>query len=152
MWEFDCKESWVPKNWCFWTVVLEKLFRVPWTARRSKQSILKEISPGCSLEGVMLRWNSNTLATWCEELIYWKRPWCWERLGAGEGNDSGWNGWMASPTQCTWVWVNSRSWWCTGSLACCSPWGCKELSTTERLNWTDIRVNMKLQRVSAINC
>ena len=55
MWELDCEESWVPKNWCFWTVVLEKLLRVPWTARRSNQSILKEISPGCSLEGLMLK-------------------------------------------------------------------------------------------------
>ena len=54
MWELNCEESWVPKNWCFWTVVLEKLLRVPWTARRSNQSILKEISPGCSLEGLML--------------------------------------------------------------------------------------------------
>ena len=55
MWELDCKENWVPKNWCFWTVVLEKTLRVPWTARRSNQSILKEISPGCSLEGLMLK-------------------------------------------------------------------------------------------------
>ena len=54
MWELDCEESWVPKNWCFWTVILERLLRVPWTARRSNQSILK-ISPGCSLEGLMLK-------------------------------------------------------------------------------------------------
>ena len=53
-WKLDCKESWMPKNWCFWTAVLEKT-RVPWTARRSNQSILKEISPGCSLEGLMLK-------------------------------------------------------------------------------------------------
>ena len=60
-------------------------------------------------------WNSNTLATWCEELIHWKRPWCWEGLGAGgEADDRGWDGWMASPSQWTWVWVNSGSWWCTG--------------------------------------
>ena len=56
-------------------------------------------------------WNSNTLATWCEELTLWKRPWSWERLRAGgEGDDRGWDGWMASPTQWTWVWVNSTSW------------------------------------------
>ena len=55
MWELDYKERWAPKNWCFWTVVLEKTLRVPWTARRSNQSILKEISPGCSLEGLMLK-------------------------------------------------------------------------------------------------
>ena len=55
MWELDYKESWVPKNWCFWTVVLEKTLRVPWTARRSNQSILKEYSPEYSLEGLMLK-------------------------------------------------------------------------------------------------
>ena len=54
-------------------------------------------------------WSSKTLATWCEELTHWKRPWCWERLGAGrEGDDRGWDGWMASPTRWTWVWGNSR--------------------------------------------
>ena len=60
-------------------------------------------------------WNSNTLATWCEELTHLKRDWCWERLKAGgEGNDRGWDGWMSSPTQWTWVWINSGSWWWTG--------------------------------------
>ena len=59
-------------------------------------------------------WNSNTLATWCEELTHWKRPWCWERLKTGEGDDRGWDGWMASPTRWIWVWVDSRSWWWTG--------------------------------------
>ena len=59
-------------------------------------------------------WNSNTLATWWEELTHLKRLWCWERLRAGgEGDDRGWDGWMASLTQCTWVWVDPGSWWCT---------------------------------------
>ena len=81
--------------WC-----LKRLFRVPWTSRRSNQSILKEISPGCSLEGLMLKQNSSTLATPCE-LTHWKRLWCWEGLGAGgEGDDRGWDGWMASLTRC----------------------------------------------------
>ena len=57
---------------------------------------------------------TSTLATWCEELTPWKEPWCWERLKAGEEDDRGWDGWMASPTQWTWVWVNSRRWWWTG--------------------------------------
>ena len=91
-----------------------RLFRVPWTARRSNQSILKEISPGCSLEGLMLKVNSSTLATWYEKLTHWKRPWCWERLKAGEGNDRGWDGWMVSLTWWTWVWASSGSWWWTG--------------------------------------
>ena len=84
-------------------------------ARRSSQSILKEISPGVHWKDWCWSWNSNTLATSCEELTHWKRPWCWEGLGAGgEGDDRGWDGWMASPTQWTWVWVNSRSLWWTG--------------------------------------
>ena len=63
-------------------------------------------------------WNSSTLATSCEELTHCKRPWCWEGLGAGgKGDDRGWDGWMASPTQWTWVWVNSGSWWWTGRPA-----------------------------------
>ena len=85
-------------------------------------------------------WNSSTLTTWCKVLTHWKRPWCWERLRAGgEGDDRGWDCWMASPTQWTWVWVNS----CLvgvgdgqGGLACWSPWGRKESDTTEWPNWT----------------
>ena len=108
-------ESWTVKKaeccridvfelWCW-----RRLLRVPWTARRSNQSILKEISPVCSLEGLMLKLNSNTLATSCELLTYWERPWCWEGLKAGgEGDSRGWDGWMASPTWRTWVWVNSK--------------------------------------------
>ena len=97
--------------WCW-----RRFLRVPWTAGRSNQSILKEISLGISLEGIMLKnWNSSTSATSCEELTHWKRLWCWEGLGAGEeGDDRGWDGWMASLTWWTWVWVNSGSWWWTG--------------------------------------
>ena len=92
---------------CCW-----RLLGVPRTARRSNQSILKEISPGCSLEGLMLKMKLSTLATSCEELTHWKRFWCWEGLGAGgEGDDRGWAGWMASRTRWTWIWVNSGSWW-----------------------------------------
>ena len=87
--------------WCW-----RRLLRVPWTARRSNQSILKEITPEYSWKDWCWSWNSNTLATWCEELTHWKRPGCWERLkSGGEGDDRGWDGWMASPTQWTWVWV-----------------------------------------------
>ena len=87
--------------WCW------RLLRVPWTAGRSSQSILK-ISPGYSWKVWCWSWNSNTLATWCAEVTHLKRPWYWERLRAGgEGDDRGWHRWMASPTQWTWVWVNS---------------------------------------------
>ena len=84
-------------------------------ARKSNQSILREISLSVHWKDWHWSWNSNTLATWYEELIHLKRPWCWERLRAGrEGDNRGWDGWMASPTQWTWVWVNSGSWWWTG--------------------------------------
>ena len=118
--------------WCW-----RRLLRVPWTTRILNQSILKEISPKYSLEGLMLR-GSNTLATWCKELTYWKRPWCWERLKTGgEGNDRGWDGWMASLTWWTRVWVSSGSWWWTGKPEVMQSMGCKESDKTEWLNWTD---------------
>ena len=114
MWELDRKESWVLKNWCFWTVELEKTLESPLDCNRSNQWILKEISPDIHWKDWC--WSSNTLATSCEELTHWKRLWCWESLGAGgEGDDRGWDGWMASPARWTWVWVNSGSWWWTGS-------------------------------------
>ena len=121
-WTIKKSEQWridVFELWCW-----RRLLRVPWTARRSNQSILKEISPEYSLEGQMLKLKTpNTLATWCEELTQQKRPWFWERLKAGgEGDARGWDGWMASPTWWIWVWVNSGSWWWTGKPgACCSP-------------------------------
>ena len=94
-------ESWtIKKAYCQRIDAFElwwwrRLLRVPWTVRRSNQSILKEISPGCSLEGLMLKLKLNTLATWCEELT--QRPWCWERLKlGGKGDDRGWDGWLAS--------------------------------------------------------
>ena len=118
--------------WCW-----RRLLRVPWAAR-SNQSILKEISPKYSLEGLMLKLKLPYFGTWCEELTSCKRPWCWERSKAGgEGDDKGWDGWMASPIQWTWVWVNCGSWWWQGGLVCYSPWGRKELDTTEQLNWTE---------------
>ena len=111
----ECRRIDAFELWCW-----KRLLRVPWTAKRSNQSILKEISPGCSLEGLMLKLKLQKLANSRDELTHWKRPWCWEGLGAGgEGGDRGWDGWMASLTHWTWVWVNSGSWWWTGGLACC---------------------------------
>ena len=120
--------------WCW-----RRILRVPWTAGRSNQSILKEISPGCSLEGLMMGWNSNssTLATWCKELTHLKRPWFWERLRAGEeGDNRGWDGWMASLTWWTWVGGTPGVGDGQGSLASCGSWGGKESDTTEWLNLT----------------
>ena len=87
----------------------------------------------------MLKLRLQYLATWCEELTHLKRPWCWERLKAGgEGDDRGWDGWMASPTQWTWVWVSSGSWWWIGKTGMLSdPWGRKESRQdwATELNW-----------------
>ena len=87
-------------------------------------------------------WNSNTLATSCEELTHWKRLWCWEGLGAGgEGDDRGWDAWMASPTRWTWVWVNSRSWWWTGRPGVLEFMGSQRVghNWATELNWTKVR-------------
>ena len=84
-------------------------------------------------------WNSNTLAIWCDELTHLKRPWCWERLRAeGEGDDRGWDGWMASLTLWTWVWVNSRIWWWTGRPGVLWFMGSQRVrhNWATELNWT----------------
>ena len=81
-------------------------------------------------------WNSSSLATSCEELIHWKRPWCWEGLGAGgEGDDRGWDGWMASLTRWAWLWVDSGSWWWTGRPGVLRFMGLKESDMMEQPNW-----------------
>ena len=86
-------------------------------------------------------WSSNTLTTWCEELTHWKRPWCWERLRAGgEGDDREWNGWMASPTRWTWVWVNYRSWWWTGKPGVLQFMGLQRVGLCD---WTQLRIIAK---------
>ena len=109
------KEDWAPKNWCFWTVELDKTLESPLDSKE-----IKLVNPKGNywikkwiFIGRCWIWSFNILATWWKEPIHWKRPWSWERLKAREGDDRGWNGWMASPTQWTWVWVNSGSWWWT---------------------------------------
>ena len=135
MWEVDYKESWSQKNWCFWTMVLEKTLESlrqqgDQTSQSSRKSILN-----IHWKGWYWSWTSNTLAPWCEELTHWKRPWCWERLSAGgEGDDRRWDGWMASPTQWTWVWASSREWVMDRKAwRAAVPWGCKESDMTEWL-------------------
>ena len=117
-----------------------RLLRVPWTARRSNQSILKEISPGCSLEGLMLKLKLQYfghLMRRADSLE--KRPWCWERLKSREGDDRGWYGWMASLSQWTWVQVNSRSWWWTGRPGMLQFMGSQRVrhDWATELNWTE---------------
>ena len=99
--------------WCW-----RRLLRVPWTARDPTSPSYRKSVLSVHWKDWCWSWNSNILATWCEELTHWKRPWFWERLrSGGEGANRGWNGWMASPTQRTWVWVNSGSWWWAGRTA-----------------------------------
>ena len=136
--ELDCEESWALKNWCFWTVVLEKTLKSPLDCKEIQPVHLK-ISPGCSLEGMMLKLILQSLATSREELTHWKRLGCWEGLGAGgKGDDRGWDGWMAAPTRWMWVWVNSGSWWWTGRPGMLLFMGSQSgtwLSDWTELNW-----------------
>ena len=97
-------------------------------------------------------WNSNTLATSWEELTHWKRPWCWEGLGAGgAGDDRGWDGWMVSPTRWTWVWVNSRSWWWTGRPDVLRFMGSQRCGHTEWLNWTELNIPLHICTTSSLS-
>ena len=138
MWELDDKENWAPKNWCFWTVELERLLRVPWTAR-SNQSILKEISSEYSLEGLILKLKLQHFGHLIKELTHWKRHWCWERLKAGAGRTTedemvGWHHRLDGHEfeQALGVGDGQRG------LACCSLWGCKELDM-KLSNWTELK-------------
>ena len=130
MWELDYKERWRQKLDAFELWCWRRLLRVPWTAR-SNQSILKEIN----WKDWYWSWNSNTLATWCEELTHLKRLWCWERLKAGAGDDRGWDGWMTSLTQRTWVWASFRTWWWTKKPGVLQSWNTKGSDMTKQLNW-----------------
>ena len=118
MWELDYKESWALKNWCFWTVVLEKSI-----ARLLDCKKIQPVHPKGNQSWIFFgrtdaeAGNYNTLTTWCKELTHWKRPWCWNRFKAGgKGDDRGWDGCPTQSclTQWTWIWVSSRSRWWTG--------------------------------------
>ena len=139
IWELDHKESWALKNWCFWTVVLEKTFEGPLDCKE-----IKPLHPKGNQSWIFI-WNdwcwscnSNPLATWCKEMSHWKRPWSWERLKAGgEADDRGWDGWMASPTRWTWVWASSGSWWWTGKPGMLHSTGLQRVrhDWATELNW-----------------
>ena len=142
MWQLNCKGNWALKNWCFWTVVLEKTLESPWDCKeiqpihhKGRRSVL-----GIHWKDWCSSWNSSTLATGCEELTHWKRPWCagkdWgqEEKGTIEDEMSGWHhrlnahgfGWTPG--------VGDGQ----GGLACCGSWGRKESDTAEWLNWTEM--------------
>ena len=133
------KESWAPENWCFWSVVWRRLLRVPWTARRSRP-----VHPKGNQSWIFIGRTdveAETPILWLPDAKNWligKDPWCWERVRAeGEGDDRGQDGWMASLTRWTWVWVNSRSWWWTGRPGVLQSMGWQR-DTTEQLNWTEL--------------
>ena len=139
MWELGYKESWVPKNWCFWNVVLQKTLESPLDYKE-----IQPVHPKGDQSWVFIgRTDAEAetpilWATSCEELTHWKRPWCWEGLGAGgEGENRGWDGWMALATRWTWVWVNCGSWWWTGRPGVLRFMGSKRV----RHNWsTELRL------------
>ena len=140
MWELDCKERWALKNWCFWTVVLEKTLESSLDCKKDKPANPKGNQSWIFIERTdavaetPILWPPDVAK---EELIHWKRPWCWERWKAGgEGDNRGWDGWHHG--------LDGReSEWTLGDgdgqegLACCDLWGRKELDTTEWLNWTE---------------
>ena len=114
-WELDCKESWAPKNWCFWTVVLEKTLESPLDCKE----IQLVHSKGDQFWVFFGRTDAKaeTPILWPPHEKSWLigKDWCWEGFGVGrEGDNRGWDCWMASPTWWTWVWVNFRSWWWAG--------------------------------------
>ena len=136
-------ESWTIKKAEHWRINAFEL----WCWRRLESPLdFKEIQPvnpkGNQSWIFIGSWNSNTLATWCEELTHLKRPCCWDRLRTGgEGDNREWDGWMASPTWWTWVWASSGSWWWTGNLMCYSPWG-----------WTQLSYWTELMKVPGFSC
>ena len=121
MWELAYKEGWAPKNWCFQTVVLEKTLESPLDCKEIKPVNPKGNQPwifsGKTYAEAPLLWPPEAKSRLTGSL------WCWKRLKAGEGDNSGWDGWMASPTQWTWVWVNLEISDAQGGLVCCIPWG-----------------------------
>ena len=144
MWELDYKESWAPKNWCFWTVVLEKTLESPLDYKEI-QPVNPKGNQSWILEGLKF-WNSNTLATWFKELTHLKGPWYWERLKAGgEGDDRGWDGWIALLTQWTWVLVKFGSWWWTGRPAVLWSMRSKRVryDWATELNWIAVSKNTR---------
>ena len=140
MWELDCEESWVPKHWCFWTVVLEKTLESPLDC--------KEIHPVHSKGDQSWMFfgrtdaEAETPVLWTLDAKNWltRKNWSWERLKVGgEGHDRGWDGWIASLSQWTWVWVNSGSWCWTGKPGVLQSMGSQRVrhDWATELNWTE---------------
>ena len=140
MWELHCKESWAPKNWYLWTVCWRTLFWVPWTARRSNQSILKEINPECSLEGLMLKLKLQYFGHRMRRTdSFGKNPdagkdWRREEKGTTKDEMVGWHHWLNGHVFEETLGVGDGQ----GSLACYTVHGVTESDMTEWPNWTEV--------------
>ena len=139
MWALDQIESWLQKNWCFWTVVLEKTLESPLDCKE-----IQAVHPKGNQSWIFIGRNdaeAEAPILWPPGVKNWlteKRPWCWERLKAGgEGDDRRWDGWMASPTRWTWVWASSGSWWWTGRPGMLQSMGSQRVghNWATELNW-----------------
>ena len=138
MWGLDHKESGVLKNWCFWPMLLEKTLESPLDTRNSNQSILKEISPESSLEGLMLKLELQYFGHLTRRTESFEKTPSWKRLKAGgEGDDRGWDGWMVSPTQWTWVWLGSGSWWWIDKPGMLQSMGSQRVGQLS--DWTELK-------------
>ena len=136
MWDLDHKESRALKNWCFWIVVLEKTLESPLDCKEIQPVHLKGDQSWVFIGRTDVE--AETPILWPPDSKNWLiwRPWCWERLKWGERDDRGWDCWMASLTQWTWVLVNLGSWWWTGRPSLLQSMGSQRVETTGRLNWT----------------
>ena len=141
MWELDHKEGWELKNLCLQTVVLEKTPESPLDCKEIKSVHPKGNQPWIFIGRTDAE--AETSVLWPPTAKNWqlKGPWCWERLKAGEGDDRGWDGWMASPTRWTWIWVNSGSWWWTGKPGMLQSMGLQRVrhDWATELNWTELK-------------
>ena len=143
MWELNYKESWAPNIDAFELWCWRRLLRLPWTARKSNQSILKEISPGCSLEGLMLKLTLQYFGHLMRRTDSFEKTLMHEKIEGRRRRGGQRMRWLDVITdQWTWAWENPGSWWWTGSPGVCSSWGLKELNTTERLSWTELNFGL----------
>ena len=136
--------------WCW-----RRLLRVSWTARRSNQSILKDISPDCSLEGLMLKLKLQYFGHLIQRADSFEKTLMLGKIEGGRGDDRGWDGWMASPTQWTWVWVNFMGWWHTGRPGVLQSMGSQSqtrLSNWSELNWKDLKTVTFLKAGTKLDC
>ena len=144
MWEVNYKESWALKNWCFWTVILERTLENLLDCKE-----IKPVNPEGNQSWIFIERIYEAAEAPISGHLMWKtdsleRPWCWERLKAGgRGGNRGWDGWMVSAIQCTWVWANSGSWWCTRKCGMLQAMGSQRV----RLHWATELTDMQKKKI-----